>query len=72
MPTRRFSDPCQISALLLAQLRTSLYWSILVYLSFFFGRSWLLWPHFRLRQLLARGGRRACGRKEDRVSKGLG
>ena len=31
-----------------------------VYLSFFFGRSWFVWPHLRLRQLVARGGRRAC------------
>lgn len=31
-----------------------------VYLSFFLGRSWLVWPHFFLRQLVARGGRRAC------------
>lgn len=40
-----------------------------VYFSFFLGRSWLLWPHFLLRQLVARGGRRACyiGKKE-RVS----
>ena len=30
-----------------------------IYLSFFFGRSWLVWPHFFLRQLTARGGRRA-------------
>jgi hypothetical protein len=30
-----------------------------VYLSFFLGRSWLLWPHFFLRQFLARGCRRA-------------
>jgi len=30
-----------------------------VYLSFFLGRSWLVWPHLRLRQLVARGGRRA-------------
>ena len=30
-----------------------------VYLSFFLGRSWLVWPHFFLRQLVARGGRRA-------------
>ena len=29
------------------------------YLSFFLGRSWLLWPHFFLRQFLARGCRRA-------------
>jgi hypothetical protein len=31
----------------------------IVYLSFFLGRSWLVWPHLRLRQLVARGGRRA-------------
>ena len=30
-----------------------------VYLSFFLGRSWLVWPHFFLRQLTARGCRRA-------------
>lgn len=30
------------------------------YLSFFLGRSWLLCPHFFLRQFVARGGRRAC------------
>jgi hypothetical protein len=30
-----------------------------VYLSFFFGRSWLVWPHFFFLQLVARGGRRA-------------
>lgn len=30
------------------------------YFSFFLGRSWLEWPHLRLRQLVARGGRRAC------------
>ena len=29
------------------------------YFSFFLGRSWLLWPHFFLRQLTARGCRRA-------------
>jgi hypothetical protein len=31
-----------------------------VYLIFFLGRSWLEWPHLRLRQLVALGGRRAC------------
>jgi hypothetical protein len=31
-----------------------------VYFSFFFGRSWLVWPHFFFLQLVARGGRRAC------------
>ncbi len=31
-----------------------------VYLSFFLGRSWLVWPHLRFLQLVARGGRRAC------------
>ena len=30
-----------------------------IYFNFFFGRSWLVWPHFFLRQFLARGGRRA-------------
>lgn len=30
------------------------------YFSFFFGRSWLVCPHLRFRQLVARGGRRAC------------
>ena len=30
-----------------------------VYFSFFFGRSWLLWPQIFLRQLTARGGKRA-------------
>lgn len=30
-----------------------------VYFSFFLGRSWLVWPHFFLRQFLARGGSRA-------------
>lgn len=30
-----------------------------VYFSFFFGRSWFVCPHFFLRQLVARGGRRA-------------
>ena len=30
-----------------------------VYLSFFLGRSWLVWPHLRFLQLVARGGRRA-------------
>ena len=30
-----------------------------IYLSFFFIRSWLLLPHFFLRQLLALGGKRA-------------
>ena len=29
------------------------------YFSFFFGRSCVVWPHFFLRQFLARGGRRA-------------
>jgi hypothetical protein len=29
------------------------------YLSFFLGRSWLVWPHFFFRQLVARGGKRA-------------
>jgi hypothetical protein len=33
---------------------------VIVYLSFFLGRSWLVCPHLRLRQLVARGGRRAC------------
>lgn len=36
-----------------------------IYLSFFLGRSWLVWPHFRLRQLVARGGRRACSVSES-------
>jgi hypothetical protein len=31
-----------------------------IYFSFFFGRSWLVWPHFFFLQLVARGGRRAC------------
>lgn len=30
-----------------------------VYFSFFLGRSWLVCPHFFLRQFLARGGSRA-------------
>jgi hypothetical protein len=30
-----------------------------IYLIFFLGRSWFEWPHLRLRQLVARGGRRA-------------
>ena len=30
-----------------------------VYFNFFLGRSWLVWPHFFLRQLTARGCRRA-------------
>lgn len=30
-----------------------------LYLSFFFGRSWFVWPHFFFRQFVARGGRRA-------------
>lgn len=30
-----------------------------LYLSFFFGRSWFVWPHLRFRQLVALGGRRA-------------
>ena len=29
------------------------------YFNFFFGRSWLVWPHFFLRQLMALGGSRA-------------
>ena len=29
------------------------------YFSFFFGRSWLVWPQIFLRQLVARTGRRA-------------
>ena len=29
------------------------------HLIFFLGRSWLVWPHFFLRQLVARGCRRA-------------
>jgi len=32
---------------------------VFIYFSFFLGRSWLEWPHFFLRQLIARGGRRA-------------
>lgn len=38
----------------------------IVYFSFFLGRSWLVWPHFFLRQLVARGGRRACRGKHVR------
>src|SRR5947207_15527387 len=34
--------------------------TFIVYLIFFLGRSWLEWPHLRLRQLVALGGRRAC------------
>ena len=30
-----------------------------IYFNFFFGRNWLVCPHFFLRQFLARGGRRA-------------
>ena len=33
--------------------------NLTLYLSFFFGRSWLLWPQIFLRQLTARGGKRA-------------
>lgn len=42
-----------------------------VYLSFFLGRSWLVWPHERLRQLVARGGRRAWG-KLSAITAGTG
>ena len=31
----------------------------IIYLSFFFGRSWFVCPHFFFLQLVARGGRRA-------------
>jgi len=31
----------------------------IIYFSFFFGRNWLVWPHFFFLQLVARGGRRA-------------
>ena len=34
-------------------------WLFIAYLSFFLGRNWLVWPHFFLRQLVARGGNRA-------------
>ena len=39
-----------------------------VYLSFFLGRSWLVCPHLRFLQFVARGGRRAYFR--DWVSQG--
>ncbi|KAI1113795.1 hypothetical protein F5Y14DRAFT_416612 [Nemania sp. NC0429] len=50
-----------------SQTQTSWSWSEsagiaggeIVYFSFFLGRSWLVWPHFFLRQFVARGGRRA-------------
>lgn len=34
--------------------------TFLFYFSFFLGRSWFEWPHFRFLQLVALGGRRAC------------
>ena len=42
-----------------------------LYLSFFLGLSWLVWPHFFLRQLVARGGRRACCRYESSAARPL-